>query len=238
MTFEGLHDLEPILDYYNGGWAGTNDFAIHGPFQTDKTDAQGKNIHDYNPVHGSPSENYGITFSDNALAVLSGPNGIGDFGNDPSAGNTVALFAPFNDQNNNPGVTMTIWNGWQGGTFSFWYATYLSAGLTVTAYDAPGGQGNIIAQGTLPDPPDGSDGSNYEWNQFSLDLPADKTAYSIYFSAALGADGLALSGLGFPAGDTGPTNPPSAVPEGTSAGMWLSLLAVGAIFNFKRRRSG
>jgi len=65
LTFEGLKDSEPILNFYNGGFGGKG---------------------------SGPGPNFGITFSSNFLAVISSLNGgTGNFANAPS-GNTVAFF--------------------------------------------------------------------------------------------------------------------------------------------------
>ena len=67
LTFEGLQDLEPIADYYNGGTGGFG---------------------------SGPGPNYGVTFTptDQALAVISlADGGSGDFANNPS-GDTIAMF--------------------------------------------------------------------------------------------------------------------------------------------------
>jgi len=65
LTFEGLQNLEPILNYYNGGLGGFG---------------------------SGPGPNYGITFGSDSLALISGLNGgSGNFSNPPS-GDTVAFF--------------------------------------------------------------------------------------------------------------------------------------------------
>ena len=65
LTFEGLKDSEPILNFYNGGFGGKG---------------------------SGPGPNFGITFSSNFLAVTSSLNGgTGNFANAPS-GDTVAFF--------------------------------------------------------------------------------------------------------------------------------------------------
>src|SRR5439155_5099046 len=65
LTFEGLKDLEPIQDFYNGGTGG---------------------------LGSGPGPNYGINFSNNSLAIVSHLNGgSGNFSNAPS-GSTIAVF--------------------------------------------------------------------------------------------------------------------------------------------------
>jgi len=65
LTFEGLRDLEPIQNYYNGGLGGNG---------------------------SGPGPNFGITFSGNALAVIDrDAGGSGNFGGEPSP-STIAFF--------------------------------------------------------------------------------------------------------------------------------------------------
>jgi len=65
LTFEGLQNLEPILNYYNGGLGGFG---------------------------SGPGPNYGIAFQSNSLAIISNAaGGTGNFSNN-SSGNTVAFF--------------------------------------------------------------------------------------------------------------------------------------------------
>jgi len=65
LTFEGLQDGEPILNYYNGGYGGFG---------------------------SGPGPNYGITFGPDSLAIISAVNGgSGNFTGNPS-GDTVAVF--------------------------------------------------------------------------------------------------------------------------------------------------
>ncbi|MDG3005337.1 hypothetical protein [Paludisphaera mucosa] len=63
LTFEGLQDLEPIANYYNGGMGGNG---------------------------SGPGPNYGVTFSGNALALTDADSGgSGNFGGEPSSPNTA-----------------------------------------------------------------------------------------------------------------------------------------------------
>ena len=64
LSFLGLQDQEPILNYYDGGFGG---------------------------LGSGPGPNYGITFEANSLAVISEDNGgSGDFSGAPY--NTIAFF--------------------------------------------------------------------------------------------------------------------------------------------------
>jgi|DewCreStandDraft_4_1066084.scaffolds.fasta_scaffold48400_2 hypothetical protein len=65
LTFEGLKNLEPIGQYYNGGFGGSG---------------------------SGPGPNYGIEFGSSALAVIDGDaGGSGNIANEPSP-STVAFF--------------------------------------------------------------------------------------------------------------------------------------------------
>jgi len=65
LTFEGLQNLEPISNFYNGGLGGNG---------------------------SGPGPNFGITFSSDSLALISAAaGGTGNFSNAPS-GDTIAFF--------------------------------------------------------------------------------------------------------------------------------------------------
>jgi len=65
LTMEGLQDMEPIMNYYNGGLGGFG---------------------------SGPGPNYGITFGADSLAIISGAaGGSGNFSGAPS-GSTIAFF--------------------------------------------------------------------------------------------------------------------------------------------------
>lgn len=115
LTFEGLHDGETVNNYYNGGLGG---------------DGTG------------PGPNYGITFGQDTLALIStGAGGNGFFSGNPS-GNTVAFFV------SGPGVIMNVAAGFTTG-FSFYYAATQPGSVTV--YDGPDGTGNVLSTINLPE---------------------------------------------------------------------------------------
>ncbi len=124
LTFEGLRDEEPILNFYNGGYG----------------------------ANGSgPGPNYGITFAGQSEAIISdlssivtpaGPQmGTGNFSNAPS-GVTVAFFL------SGVGVVMNVPAGFTTG-FSVYYAAANTAG-SVTVYDGLNATGNVLATIQLP----------------------------------------------------------------------------------------
>ncbi len=124
LTFEGLRDNEPILNFYNGG------FGANG---------------------SGPGPNYGIAFEGQSLAIISdlstivtpaGPTtGTGNFSNAPS-GITSAYFL------SGSGVVMNVASGFTTG-FSVYYAADNHAG-SVTVYDGLDGTGNVLATLALP----------------------------------------------------------------------------------------
>ncbi len=124
LTFEGLKDQEPILNFYNGG-RGANG--------------------------SGPGPNYGITFEGQSLAIISdlttitSPAGVttgtGNFSNAPS-GITIAFFL------SGVGVVMDVPAGFSTG-FSVYYAAPNTPG-SVTVYDGLDGTGNVLATLTLP----------------------------------------------------------------------------------------
>ena len=124
LTFEGLRDGEPILNFYNGGYGANG--SGKGP-------------------------NYGITFEGQSLAIISdlssivtpaGPEmGTGHLSNAPS-GVTVAYFL------SGAGVVMNVPAGFTTG-FSVYYAAANTAG-SITVYDGVGATGNVLATLQLP----------------------------------------------------------------------------------------
>jgi hypothetical protein len=103
LDFEGIGNLNPVGDYYNGA--------------------------------GGP--NYGVSFSDAALAIVDeDAGGTGNFANEPSP-NTVMFFLGDNQAILNDAA------GFDTG-FSFYYSS--SEAASVTVYDGLNGTGNVLAQ--------------------------------------------------------------------------------------------
>ena len=118
LTFEGLRDNEPILNFYNGG---------------DGANGSG------------PGPNYGITFEGQSLGIISdlstivtpaGPQtGTGDFSNAPS-GVTTAYFL------SGSGVVMNVAAGFTTG-FSVYYAAANTPG-SISVYDGLDATGQYL----------------------------------------------------------------------------------------------
>lgn len=106
LDFEGIGDLNPVGDYYNGG-GGTN---------------------------------YGVSFSQDTLALIDADaGGSGNFANEPSP-NTVMFFLNANN------AVLNYAAGFDTG-FSFFYSS--SVATTVTIYDGVNGTGNVLGTITL-----------------------------------------------------------------------------------------
>jgi PEP-CTERM motif len=106
LDFEGIGDLNPVGDYYNGG-GGTN---------------------------------YGVSFSNDTLALIDADaGGSGNFANEPSP-NTVMFFLNANN------AVLNYAAGFDTG-FSFFYSS--SVATTVTIYDGVDGTGNVLGTITL-----------------------------------------------------------------------------------------
>jgi MYXO-CTERM domain-containing protein len=115
LTFEGLGDNEAVEQYYNGGTGG---------------DGSG------------PGPDYGIYFSDNALAIIdSDAGGTGNFGGEPSP-DTVMYFL------SGAAATMNVPDGFETG-FSFFYSAINQPGQIVV-YDGLDATGNVLATLDLP----------------------------------------------------------------------------------------
>jgi len=115
ITFEGLQDQEPILDYYNGGFGGSG---------------------------SGPGPNYGIAFSGDSLAIVSGTEGgAGNFSSSPTMP-TIAFFL------NGAGDVMDVPAGFTTG-FSFYYSSPFYSG-EVDVYSGLDGTGDLLASLVLP----------------------------------------------------------------------------------------
>jgi hypothetical protein len=157
LTFEGLRDNEPILNFYNGG---------------DGANGSG------------PGPNYGITFEGQSLGIISdlstivtpaGPQtGTGDFSNAPS-GVTTAYFL------SGSGVVMNVAAGFTTG-FSVYYAAANTPG-SISVYDGLNATGNILA--TLQLPVNGSNCGPATYSCWTpVGVPFNGVAKSVDFSGA------------------------------------------------------
>jgi hypothetical protein len=194
LDFEGLQDNEAVLNYYNGGLGGNG---------------------------SGPGPAYGVTFSDNALAVIDADaGGTGNFGGEPSP--STGLFF-----RQGASAILNDAAGFDTG-FSFYYAAIVELG-SITVFDGPNGTGSVLANLALPLTP--VNGAPDPTGQFSPLLPIgvgfSGTARSVSFAGAV--NGILFDNITF--GSDSPV--PTVVPEpGT-----LALLGMGVIGIISRRKT-
>lgn len=196
LDFEGLQTGEQVLDYYNGG-AG--------------------NL-------GSSGPNYGINFSDSALALIDADaGGGGNFANEPTP-DTILYFL------SSTSVTMNVAAGFTDG-FSFYYSS--TAAVPVNVYSGLNATGTLLAtidlaaQGTATQ---GCTAGGDPTGTFACWTPVGVafagTAMSVDFGGAANFTGFDNITLGADV-------PGGAVPE---PGTWLLLLSgLGAVTALRRR---
>jgi hypothetical protein len=184
LTFEGLHDKESVNNYYNGGFGAGNTFYS-------------------GPVAG-PGPSDGVTFTSNALALISNtatPPGSGNFSGEPSAV-TANYFRT--------GTSETMSSTEPITSLSFFYSATTT--LMVAVFSGPNGTGTELAsqqfsltQNTAP------------FNMWvSESVPFSGTAESVVFSGTANQIGLDNITLG-------------AVPAPMIGHGLLGVLAVGGI---------
>ena len=198
LTFEGLQNYEPINNYYNGGTGGFG---------------------------SGPGPNYGITFTSDSLAIISGAaGGSGNFSGSPTMP-TIAFFLT------GAGDTMNVPAGFDTG-FSFYYSAVGFPGV-VNVYDDLNGGGSLLASLDLPVTPSGGApectyGAYCPW--FPIGVSFTGVAKSVVFSGTaneIGFDNITL-GASVP-------NPAGAVPE--PATLLVAGPALLGLALYRRRRS-
>lgn len=195
LTFEGLQDLEPVNNYYAGGLGGSG---------------------------SGPGPNYGITFTSDSLAIISGAfGGTGNFSGSPTMP-TILFFLT------GAGDIMNVAGGFDTG-FSFYYSAVVYPG-TVTVYDGLNGTGNVLATLNLPVTPSGGApectyGAYCPW--FPVGVTFSGTAYSVNFSGTanyIGFDNITL----------GSDIPTPGIPEpGTLALFGSGVIGLGGLLRRK-----
>jgi len=194
LTFEGLQNTEVIQGYYNGGLGGSG---------------------------SGPGPNYGITFSQDSLAIIqSAAGGSGNFNMNPS-GVTIAFFLQ------GAGDIMNVPGGFDTG-FSFFYSAAVYPG-TVTVYDGLDGTGNVLATLNLPVTPQLPD-SPYTYNNWQpIGVSFAGIAHSVNFSGV-------ADYIGFDDVTLGSSDPHPVIPEPASLAIWSLMGAAGIVFGWRQRR--
>jgi hypothetical protein len=194
LTFEGLKTYEGIGNFYNGG-AGS--------------------------LGSTSGQNYGISFGDDSLAIISDVvGGGGNFSGSPSMP-TIAFFLT------GSGDIMNVPSGFDTG-FSFYYSAAVYSG-SVSVYDGVNGTGNILATLDLPVTPTNPNGSYGTYNNWQpVGVSFSGTAKSVNFSGVanyIGFDNVTL-------GSQTPVPEPSTIIAGA-----MLLLPFGASMVRKLRKN-
>lgn len=194
LDFEGLQNDEPVQNFYSGGTGG----------------------------YGSgPGPNYGIYFSNNALALIDADQGgTGNFGGEPSP-DTILYWL------SGAAATLNVPAGFDTG-FSFFYSAIVYTG-SITVYDGLNATGNVLATLALPLTP--FNGAPDPTGQYSPFIPIGVaftgTAMSIDFGGTANYIGFDNITFGSDVPDTG------VIPEPAT----LALLGIGlAGLGLSRRR--
>jgi hypothetical protein len=205
LDFEGVGDVEPVGDFYAGG---TSTLGVTGP-------------------------DLGITFSDNALALVSVlAGGSGDFENNP-LGDTILFFLTGDT------ATMNVSGGFDS-AFSFSYSAAEAAFVNV--YDQLDGTGNLLASLELaPQFNVGcpADATTLFCNWSEVGVTFEGTAFSVDFGGTIDLVGFDAITIGAEAPEPPPPPappPPTPPPVAVSAPPTLGLLALGLIGLIARRK--
>lgn len=189
--------------------------------------------------NGGDGEDFGISFSENALAIVDlDAGGSGNFANEPTA-DTVLFFLT------GAAATLNVDAGFEVG-FSFFYAATNNSG-SIQVYDGLNATGNLLADLFLPTLPEGPGDPNGGLGDFRgsfgnfqpIGVAFDGVARSIDFGGTvnqIGFDNITFGSIQpndeggvFPADDT--INP---IP--LPAGGWLLLSGLASVAAVKRRK--
>lgn len=190
LDFEGIGNLNPVGNYYNGGGG----------------------------------VNYGISFSDNALAIVdSDAGGTGNFGGEPSP-STILFFL------SGTAATLNYAAGFDTG-FSFYYSAISNPGF-IRVYDGLNGAGNLLATLNLPLTPfNGAPDPTGSYSPFvPVGVAFTGTARSVDFGGVV--DQIGFDNITFGSETPGGAN----VPDGGSSALLLSLGVLG-LAGVRRRMS-
>lgn len=193
LDFEGLDNQEAINNFYNGGTS----------------------------QNGNSGVNYGVSFSQNTLALIDADaGGTGNFGGEPSP-DTVMFFLT------GDAAIMNVAAGFDTG-FSFFYTAINNPG-SVGVYDGFDGTGNLLALLDIPVTiSDGGDPSGLFSPFFGLGVTFSGLAKSVSFAGVqnqIGFDDVTF-------GSATPGGQP-VVPEPSSL-LLLSMGLLGTVFVRRR----
>lgn len=163
LDFEGLDNSESIEGFYNGGTS----------------------------QNGNSGANFGVSFSQNTLAIIdSDAGGTGNIGGEPS-GDTVMFFLT------GASAIMNVAAGFDTG-FSFFYSAINNAG-SVEVFDGLGGTGNILASLNIPvTSSDGGDPNGDFSPFFDIGVGFNGTAMSVSFAGVqnqIGFDNITFGSI-------------------------------------------
>ena len=153
--------------------------------------------------NGGGGEDFGVTFSDNALGVIDADaGGNGNFGNEPTP-DTIMFFLT------GDAATLNFTEGFETG-FSFFYTAINDPG-NIDVYDGVGATGSILASLDLPTTPSETGDPTGDFNVFEpIGVEFSGVAKSIDFGGTIdqiGFDNITF-GSGTP-GDQGGSQPES-----------------------------
>jgi len=198
LNFAGLNGdaQELVLDYYNGGTGS---------------------------LGSGPGTNYGISFSNNAIACSVQPGGNCNSGDLPTGGNLLFFLS-------GSASTMNVAGGFDTG-FSFFYSAINSPAF-VNVYSGLDGTGSLLATINLPTTPSDPGSPACAGGQFCPYVPIGVsfagTAMSVDFGGS--ANQVAFAGITLNSDTPGP-----AVPEPAT---WAMMIAgMGLVGASMRRRS-
>ncbi len=175
--------------------------------------------------NGGAGGDLGISFSDNALALVdSDAGGTGNFGNEPSP-DTVLFFLT------GAAATLNYSAGFTTG-FSFFYSAINNSG-SISVYDGLNATGNILATLFLPVTPQGSGDPTGVFNVFvPIGVTFDGIARSIDFGGT--ENQIAFDNVTFGSATPG-TGGPSPIP--LPAAGWMLIAGIGGLAAMRRRKT-
>jgi opacity protein-like surface antigen len=169
-------------------------------------------VGNFNPVgefyNGGAGGNLGVSFSENALAIVDADaGGGGNFGGEPSP-DTILFFL------SGTAATLNYLDGFTDG-FSFFYSAVNNSG-SISVYDGLNGTGNVLASLFLPvTPSDGGDPNGNFSPFFAIGVAFSGIARSIDFAGTanqIAFDNITFGSVTPGGGDPSPVPVPASLP--------------------------